>query len=318
MNEVYLYIIFIIFIFSILIFYKYQDRYYELINKIKNEEFDIDSYFFKDVTHLKRSTKRKIWIHLPIEKNSRKWLSFNSRSSTDLNLDYMALCIKSIIDYCGQHYDIVLFDDSNLNMLLPEHNVDYTILSGNTLEKYRQHSILNILYNYGGIVMPNSIFMSKSIYHLDKFNTFYVTEMPNQGLNSTMNDFVYSTQLMGSNSHNPILLEYIHKYSSSCLKDLTNESYYFSDQLLKQMDIPILNGKMIGVKDINDNKVILEDLLDTKMIQFDKSHIGVYIPHNELMRRTKYNWFACLNAEQLLETNLFITKYMLSHNKTNI
>lgn len=312
-----MYIIFMVIIFSILAFYSYKDRYYDFIYKFKNERLDINDYFFKDITHLSRSSKRKIWIHLPLERNSRKWSHFSSRSSYDLNLDYIALCIKSIVDYCGQYYDIILFDDSNLSNLLPEQTVDYSKLSGELLDKYRQYSLLNILYTYGGVVMPYSMYMRKSIITIDKEKTFYVCEIPNQGENSSLGDYIYSTKMMGSNANNPILGEFINKYSDSCLKDLTNECKYFSNQL-KQMDIPMLNGKIIGTRDKNNKPILLEDLMESKPIELDPSNVGIYIPHDELMRRTKYNWYAYLNSEQVLETNVFISKYMLEHGKPKI
>ena len=312
-----MYMIFIVIVFSVLSFYSYKDRYYELIYKFKNEEVDINDYFFKDIHHLSRSTKRKIWIHLPLERNARKWSHFGSRSSYDLNLDYIALCIKSIIDYCGQYYDIILFDDSNLSNLLDQ-SVDYSKLSGELLDKYRQHSIFKLLHTYGGVVMPASMYMRKSIITIDKENTFYVCEVPNQGEHVSMDDYIYSTKMMGSNANNPILGDFINKYSDTCLKDLTNECKYFSNQLLKQMDIPILNGKLIGTRDKHNKPIRLEDLMETKQIELDEKHVGVYIPHDELISRTKYNWYAYLNSDQVLETNVFISKYMLDYGKPKI
>jgi len=318
MDELHMYMIFMVIVFSILSFYSYRDRYYEFIYKFKNEQLDINDYFFKDINHLSRSSKRKIWIHIPLERNSRRWSSFGSRTSNNLNLDYIVLCIKSIIDYCGQYYDIILFDDSNLSNLLLDQTVDYSKLSGELLEKYRQYSLLQILYTYGGVVIPSSMYMRKSIITIDKENTFYVCELPNQGENYSLSNYIYSTKMMGSNSKNPILGEFINKYSDVCLKDLTNECKYFSNQLLKKMDIPMLNGKIIGTRDKDNNPILLEDLMESKQLELDQSHVGIYIPHEELMRRTKYNWYAYLNSEQVLETNIFISKYMLEHGKPKI
>ena len=196
-----------------------------------------------------------------------------------MNCDYIALCIKSIVDYCGQYYDIIILDDSNLSTLLPDQTVDYEKLSGELLEKYRQYSLLQILYTYGGVIMPCSMYMSKSIYSVDKTNTFYVCELPNQGDNVSLGEYIYSTKLMGSNANNPILGKYINDYSDICLKDLTNECKYFSDQLLKTMDIPILNGKIIGTRDKNNKPIMLEDLMESKKIELDDKHVGIYIPH---------------------------------------
>jgi hypothetical protein len=318
MDELHMYILFMVIVFSILAFYNYKDRYYELIYKFKNEELNLQDYFFNDIQHLKRSSKRKIWIHIPNAKNARKWEHFGTRNSYDMNLDYIVLCIKSIIDYCGQYYDIILLDDSNLSTLLPEQSVDYTKLSGELLEKYRHYSLLKLLYTYGGILMPNSMYMRKSIYSIDKDNTFYVCEVVNQGESVSLGDFVYSTKITGSNKNNPILGNYINKYSDHCLKDLTHEHKYFSDQCLKKMDIPILSGKFIGTRDKYNKPIRLEDLMENKTIKLDSKHVGIYIPHEELMRRTKYNWFIYLTSEEVLETNVFISKYMLKHGKPKI
>lgn len=307
-------ILFIMIVFLLLAFQMYKQKYYAF----KQEVLDVNDFFFKDINHLKRSTKRKLWIHIPIEKNSRKWEHFGSRSSYNLNSDYLLLCIKSIIDHCGQYYDVILFDDSNISTLLPEQNVDYEKISGELLEKYREKSLLTILHHYGGIMMPCSMYLRKSIYTIDKNNTFYVCEIPNQGQTSSLGDFVYSTKLMGSNKNNPILGEYINKYSEACVKDLTNETKYFSDQLLKKMDIPILNGKIIGIRDKKDKPILLEDLMEQKSIDLATSNVGIYIPHDELMRRTKYNWYVYLTPEQVLATNVFISKYMLQHGKSNV
>ncbi|ADX06122.1 hypothetical protein 162285218 [Organic Lake phycodnavirus 1] len=290
----------------IFVLYNYRDTYKELMRKIKSEPLDLNDYFFKDIQHLKHSPKRKLWIHLPHEKNSRNWRQI--RGSYDMNLDYIALCVKSIIDYCGQYYDIILLDDSNFATLLGD-EVDYQKLSGELLETYRKHSLLNLLYTYGGVVLPCSMYMRKSIVSLDKLNTFYVCELPNQGLNSTLETYVYSTAIMGSNANNPILGSAINSFS----KDLTNETQFFTKSYLKKMDIPVLNGNMYGVTTSDNKPIYLEDLMENKDIELDPTHVGLYIPHDELMRRHKYNYYAHLNAEQVLETNIFISKYMLSN-----
>ena len=80
----------------------------------------------------------------------------------------------------------------------------------------------------------------------------------------------------------------------------------------------MLNGKIIGTRDKNNKPILLEDLMESKPIELDPSNVGIYIPHDELMRRTKYNWYAYLNSEQVLETNVFISKYMLENGKPKI
>ena len=50
--------------------------------------------------------------------------------------------------------------------------------------------------------------------------------------------------------------------------------------------------------------------MENKDIQLSPLNIGVFIPHAELIKRTKYNWFCALTAKQVLDCNIFISKYM--------
>ena len=56
----------------------------------------------------------------------------------------------------------------------------------------------------------------------------------------------------------------------------------------------------------------IDDLMSNKKIILDKNHIGLYIPHDELMKRRKYNWYCKLNEEEVLKCQVFISYYMLS------
>jgi hypothetical protein len=81
------------------------------------------------------------------------------------------------------------------------------------------------------------------------------------------------------------------------------------------MDIPMLNGKIIGTRDKDNNPILLEDLMESKEISLCDDCIGLYIPHSELLRRNNYNWFVYLNPEQVLDANIFISKFMIYSNK---
>ena len=82
----------------------------------------------------------KIWIHIPFNHNTRYWDSFGSRTSDDLNIPYVYLCIKSIIEVCGDDYDVIIYDDSNIEEILQDDTdlVEVDKLSGIILEKYRE------------------------------------------------------------------------------------------------------------------------------------------------------------------------------------
>lgn len=274
------------------------------------KEKEVEEYFFKDIKHLKSSIKRKLWIYLPTVINAR---DPGERLTNHINSDYLLLCIKSIIDKCGDDYDIILFDDSNFNSLLPDSYVDLTKVSGSLSEHYRYISFLSILYKYGGVFLPCSLFLRKSFSLIDKAKTFFVSQIPNQGLSSSDDKYIYSLKIMGSNKENPILGDFINKYKDIVKKDTTNESIYFTEELLRKMNIPFIEPKMFGCKNKNDELILLDHLMQDQYIELNEKHIGIYIPHNELLRRTNYNWFVYLKNEDVLESQIFLSKYMLTY-----
>ena len=301
--------VFIVVLFCVLINKYYKKKYDNNVIEFKKENVDIDVYFFSEL-YLKKSKNRKLWISIPFEKNSRQWESFGSRSSHKLNLAYMSLCIKSIIDWCGQSYDIIIYDDTNIPALLPNTNVDLTKISGTLLDKYRELCKLEILYAYGGVMVPPSLFLKKNIKEIDNPNLWYVCETYND-TNVSYSNLMHSTQLMGSNAENAELSKYIHLYSSELKKDFV-ENHNFDMNYFKTNNIPYIDGRLIGTKTRYNDKISIEDLMSNKKIILDKNHIGLYIPHEQLIKRRVYNWYCKLSEEDVLKCQVFISYYILS------
>jgi hypothetical protein len=305
----YLFIGVIVIVFTILTIKYYRDQYLEEKSDFHNETIDIDMYFYSE-SYLKQTKRRKLWIHIPFEKNSRKWDNFGSRTSTDLNLAYMILCMKSIIDYCGSSYDIVIIDDTNFSDLL-KNDIDMSKLSGALKDKYREMCLMQILYEYGGVMVPSSLFLRKNIKEIDRPDVWYVVEIGNQE-NVAHSPMYPATIFTGSPAKNPELQAYIQYYSEEIKNDFGEQSLHFSKNYMRTNNISYLDGKLIGVKDKFDKPIKLEDLMENRKLLLDDKHIGIYIPHKELMKRTKYNWFCSLSAEDVLKCKIFISNYMVS------
>jgi hypothetical protein len=302
----------VIILFTLLIMKYYREKYLEEKNEFHNELVNIDAYFYSD-RYASESTRRKIWLHIPFEKNSRNWTNFGSRTSTDLNLAYMMLCIKSIIDYCGSTYDIIIIDDTNFTDLLKD-DIDMLKLSGSLKDKYRELCLMKILYKYGGIIVPPSLFLCKNIKEIDDPKVWYVAEITNVQ-NVSYEQMYPSIMFSGSPAKNNQLNEYIQYYSKEIENDFGEHSLHFSNNYMRKNNINKLDGKCIGVKDKFNKPITLEDLMEDKKIELDEHHVGVYIPHNELIKRTKYNWYCALNAKQVLKCKIFISRYMVSTQK---
>jgi hypothetical protein len=45
-------------------------------------------------------------------------------------------------------------------------------------------------------------------------------------------------------------------------------------------------------------------------LDLDLNIYGIYIPEHDILTRPKYQWFAVLNTQELLRSNLFIARHM--------
>ena len=104
-------------------------------------------------------------------------------------------------------------------------------------------------------------------------------------------------------------------------RDFTNESYVensISKWLLEKINknkIEYISGKFIGTKTQDNKLVTLEDLISSKKFRFLTFNLyGLYIPRNELLSRTNYNWFTYLAVEEVLKSKTNIGKYIILAN----
>lgn len=307
-NGLIIYIFILIGFFVLLNYNYYQNKKRNKIRRLKDETIDID-YFFYSSEKLTNAKKRKIWIHIPHEKNARNWTDGSDRTSTDLNQPYMLLCIKSIIDHCSQNYDIIIFNDTNMCDILADMDIDLGKLSGALLDKYREICLLEILYRHGGVIMPPSIFLNSSLHLIDNRDTWYVSEFKNEKNISHMNTLP-SIKLTGSNEKNKELKNYIDYLNKILVQDFGESSLVYNQNYFKVNAIPTLSGKLIGTVNTFGDVISLDDLMSDKKIKLCNTNIGLYIPANELLHRKIYQWFCYLNEEQVLKANIFISEYM--------
>jgi hypothetical protein len=280
----------------------------ERLKMLRGEYIDIDKYFYNPA-NLNESERRKIWVHLPFERNSRKWESFGSRSSYSLNTAYMTLCIKSIIDCCSEKYDIIIFDDTSIYEILKDINVDFNKISGPLLEKYREICLMKILYQYGGILIPPSLFMKTSIVQIDDPDIWYVIDSYNFQSASTRK-ILPTTILSGSNANNRHLKRYIEYLEKIVLQDFGESSIHYSANYFNYNKIPVMDSAMIGITDKKGEPITLERLMSNQEIELHPYAIGLYMPHNELLHRKIYQWYCYLNEREVLDAHCAFSYYM--------
>lgn len=300
---------------------------YKIKNKMDDdvENYELIKKYLLNDSSLASSKKPILWVHLNYVENARHWDSFGSRTSLDLNQPYLYLTIGSIINHCGNSFNIVLIDDNTFNKILPGWHHDMSRLPDPLKSYFRQLALSQILYNYGGMLVPSSFICMKNLIDLYydgiEETGMFIGEFINKNITSQfgVSNYYTSTKLMGclkENIHMKYLINTIEILISS---DYTNEMEFLGNinsvcnKLVLDHKIKLINGYELGIKDIKDRPVVIEDLLGNTYINFKKDIYGVYIPEDEILKRSKFEWFSRLNVKQVLESDTIIGKLLLTN-----
>jgi hypothetical protein len=283
----------------------------------------IQKYLLNDVT-LAKSKKPILWIHVPYEYNSRKWLSFGSRSSFDLNQPYLYLTVKSIISQCSKSFTICIIDDNAFHKLIPGWSIDMTRISNPILNNVRTLGLLKLIYIYGGLLCPISFLCMKNLAGLYNKGTsegkMFLCETPNRNITSSTYDFYPSLSFCGAPKENMILANLIDFIQRTSSKDLTAESVFLGDfdrwceSRIKSGQINLIDGTEIGVKTVDDKQIIVDDLMSNQYLNIYPGTYGILIPASDLLNRIKFEWFTRMSAKQVLESDTIIGNYLLLAN----
>ena len=74
----------------------------------------------------------------------------------------------------------------------------------------------------------------------------------------------------------------------------------------------LVKGEMVGVKTTKHAPILLDNLMGEDYLDLDSSAVGIYIPADEILNRPKYQWFAVLPGDHILQTKMIISKYILT------
>ena len=72
----------------------------------------------------------------------------------------------------------------------------------------------------------------------------------------------------------------------------------------------MIDGQNIGTKTVDTKPIILEDLMEDNVLSLHPDCFGLYIPHEEMITRTKYQWFTVSSIEDILTSKTAIAKYL--------
>jgi hypothetical protein len=313
-----LFILFFILIVLGFLYKSFEDKRIREENKNINKE--IQNYLLDDVT-LGKSKKPILWIHIPYEYNSRKWASFGSRSSFDLNQPYLYLTVKSIIAKCDHSFTICIVDDNAFQKLIPGWNIDMTKISDPILSNMRTLGMAKLLYRYGGLICPVSFLCMKDLNGLynkgTRGNKLFLCETTDRNITSTEFDYYPSFSFCGAPKESNTVMEFCDFIQRVMSRDFTAESVFLGDfnrwcnARIKSGRINMINGLDIGTKTVQDKPILVEDLLSNNYLDLYPNTYGILIPANEILMRRNYEWFARLSTKQVVESDTILGNYFL-------
>ena len=70
--------------------------------------------------------------------------------------------------------------------------------------------------------------------------------------------------------------------------------------------------QLTGVRDIENNKIHLDIMMHEEPLQLHKNLFGFVIPTDEILRSTKYQWFAYVNNQDVLLMDNSLSKLLSS------
>lgn len=253
---------------------------------------------------LAQTKKPFLWIHTVFEPNARYWVEFGSRTTTHMNQPYKFMAIKSVIDHCADEFNICLLNDESFAKVIPGWQIDMSNVADPVKSKIRKMGLIKILRQYGGLLVPDSFICSKSLMPL----------VSDDGGKTLRDEIVASPSLfLGAPPQHEAIRSYAVQLEKTISNDYTAESIFRGDEHAPPKTIA---DALLGIVDTSGKTVTLDRLMGSTFVKIDPSAYGVYIPDEQLLRSTKYQWFARLSVEQLLKSDTFAGKRFLSANTT--
>jgi len=263
-----------------------------------------------------------LWIHTKHKINARNWINFNSRNSKKLNQPYKELCVESIVKHCGDSFQICFIDDSTFGKILDDWSISMDGLAEPIKDRIRSLALSKILYTYGGMLVPNSTIAVKDLKALHdgklQENNMFVGEVVNRGISSTYSRFSPSHKVMGCVKNSNSMKELEEYLEILISKDNTDQPTFEASidkkiyELMNNGKCSIICGKALGTKNKKNEVLLLDNWLEESPIELCMCSLHcIVIPDDEILSRTKYQWFARLNKKQVLTANTQLSKYIL-------
>lgn len=290
----------------------FKEKYLEDENA---NHYKIVNKYLLNSNSLAKNDKPYLWIHNSFEINSNNWSSFGSRNTKCMNQPYKYITIKSVIDKCGDDFNICIIDDNIFRKIIPNWNIDINLIPEPLKSNIRKLALSQVLYIYGGLLVPNSFVCYRSLIDLYE-NAISDNKIIVNNFNFLNKDNKSNIKFLGCKKDCSAMKDYILYLEKLNSSDFTSENVFLEYDRKwfnynKNKNINIIPNQYIGICDVDNNKVTIEKLLGNTYFELVDDVYGLYIPDEEILKRTKYQWFSRLSVEQVFLSDTMIGKYIL-------
>lgn len=291
----------------------------------QRDEYELVKKYLLNDSALYGKNRPKIWIHSKYELNARKWKNFMSRNTNDLNQPYLYLTIQSIINHCGDDFHVCLIDDESFEKLIPSWTMDLSTVPEPMRSRYRDIAMLQLLYIYGGMIVPNSFLCVKPM--IEIYNEKVVNKCPFMAEKKMYlanvpqsKPFLPDMHFMGAPKEDPMIQRMITEMNVLEGSNHFQSENEFCEKMaqwcwthVQDQAIQLIDGECIGVKTRIGKPILLEDLMSDDYLDVESCNLyGINIPSCELLRRPKFQYFSILPVEEIMKTDTILTKYFKS------
>jgi hypothetical protein len=122
---------------------------------------------------------------------------------------------------------------------------------------------------------------------------------------------------MGCLKNCPTMLNYINYLELLVSSDFTDESKFtgaygrWCYEKIQNGEMNMIPADILGMREEGGKPVSIEMLMSNNFLNLSGKVQGLYIPADQILKRTAYQWFARLSAKQALASDTTIGKYLL-------
>lgn len=269
-----------------------------------------------------------IWIHADDNINARWWPTFASRNTRCLNQPYESITVTSIIEKCKHDFSVCVVHDRDFKDLVKGWMVDLGQVAEPIRSNMRKLALARLLHEHGGLLVPSSFLAFRNL------KPIYDSACKCQGgmvvcdIPAAMNTGPPSSQpgdvtryprpaFMGCKEGSTAMKGYISMLENLNGTDYTAESAFLGEEskwckrAADQGMIHTVPPELVGAEDTDGKKVTIERLMGSSYIPLCSMTFGLYVPADQLRRRTAYGWFTRQAPLQALASDTALGKYML-------